>query len=294
LKILLTGATGYLGSHLATYLIKNNYNVTILKRSTSSMERLLKIKDYLACYDIDNIDLITLFKKQNNFDAIIHTATCYGKNNEKKKEIFEANTLFPIKLIETSILFKTKIFINTDTYYNVDGGIPFNLTNYILSKKKFLDKAKLLTLKNKIRLINLRLEHVYGPKDSEKKFVNWVVNSILKEDNKIKLTKCEQKRDMIYIDDVVDAFGKVLNNISKIDDYYIDVGVGCGSTITFREFAELVLKLTKSSSKLIFGSVPYQKNEIMFSKADNKILKKFKWKCKINLEQGLSRVIKSN
>lgn len=293
MKILLTGATGYLGSHLARYFIKNNYKVVILKRSSSSMKRLMGIKNRLIYYDLDSLDFSNVFKQQGNFDAIIHASTCYGKKGEKKKEIFEANTLFPIRLLKTSILFKTKIFINIDTYYNTEKKIFGNLSNYILSKKKFIDRAKLFSLRKKIKLINLRLEHVYGPKDSNSKFVNWLVNSLSKGNKKINLTKCEQIRDMIFVDDVVEAFGIILKNISKINGYYINVGVGCGTTITLREFVELALKLTKSKSKLIFGGLQYQKNEIMFSKADNKILKDLKWKCRTSIEKGLNSLIKS-
>lgn len=293
MKILLTGATGYLGSHLARYFIKNNYKVVILKRSSSSMKRLIGIKNRLIYYDLDSLDFSNVFKQQGNFDAIIHTSTCYGIKGEKKKEIFEANTSFPIRLLKTCILYKTKIFINTDTYYNTEKKIFGNLSNYILSKKKFIDRAKLFSLRKKIKLINLRLEHMYGPKDSNSKFVNWLVNSLSKGNKKINLTKCEQIRDMIFVDDVVEAFGIILKNISKINGYYVNVGVGCGTTITLREFVELALKLTKSKSKLIFGGLQYQKNEIMFSKADNKILKDLKWKCRTSIEKGLNSLIKS-
>lgn len=295
MKVLVTGATGYLGSHLVRYLIKNNFEVVILKRKTSSMKRLLGIKDFLKCYDINSLDFTTVFKEQINFDAIIHTSTCYGRKGESKKKIFEANTLFPTKLLETAILFKIKTFINTDTYYNVDRNISVNLKNYILSKKKFLDNAKVHSLKKKIKFINLRLEHVYGPKDSETKFVNWLVSSLSKRNKKINLTKCEQKRDMIFIDDVVKAFVIVLKNISRFNRYYLNIGVGSGKTVALKEFVKLAFKLKKSSCKLIFGSIPYQKNEIMISKADNKILKKLGWKCTTNLKKGLISVLnKSN
>ena len=112
MKILLTGATGYLGSHIAKYLLEHNHKVVILKKKTSSMERLKKIKNNLIYYDLDKLDLATPFRQQGNFDAIIHTSTSYGKNGETINEIFEANTLFPTRLLETSILFKTKAFIN--------------------------------------------------------------------------------------------------------------------------------------------------------------------------------------
>lgn len=292
MKILITGATGYLGSEIVKYLIKHNHKIVILKRTISSMEKLKQIKKNLICYNLDSIDLSTPFVEQGNFDLIIHTATCYGKKGEKKKEIFEANTLFPIKLLETSIYYNTKLFINTDTYYNTKQKECEYLSNYVLSKKKFIKSAKSLALKKKIKIINMRLEHVYGPSDSNSKFVNWLVSSLCKGDKNIKLTKGEQQRDLIFINDVVNAYSVVLKNISKIKGYYTDIGVGSGDTIMLKDFVELAHKLSKSKSKLIFGSIPYQKNEIMISKADNKILKNFNWNCKFDIKKGLNQVIK--
>ena len=76
------------------------------------------------------------------------------------------------------------------------------------------------------------------------------------------------------------AFIVVFKNIPRLNGYYVNIGVGSGKTVTLKEFVELAYKLTKSNCKLIFGGIPYQKSEIMFSKADTKILKKLGWKCR--------------
>ena len=97
----------------------------------------------------------------------------------------------------------------------------------------------------------------------------------------------------IFPRDHNDAYGAILSNLKKIDLHFSNIGVGCGETITLREFAELALKLSKSNSELIFGGIPYNKNEIMESKADNKILKDFNWNCSVDIRKGLSKIINS-
>lgn len=294
MKILLTGATGYLGSKIVNHCVKNKIEVVILKRSSSSMLRLKSIKTKIYSYNLDKIHLSKPFIQKGPFDAVIHTATCYGKNNEEKKEIFEANIKFPTRLLKLSVKFKTKIFINTDTYYSKAKKIPKNLFNYTLSKKKFLKIIKLYAKTKKIKVANLRLEHVYGPGDAKTKFVNWLIRSLFKKNRNIKLTEGKQKKDMIFIDDVINAYHIILKNISKIKKHFVNIEVGTGKSLSIFEFVNLAHKLSKSKNKLKFGCIPYQKNEIMFSRADVKFLKNLNWNYKVNVINGLKKLLRFN
>ena len=114
-KILLTGATGFLGSHLARALILEGHEVVALKRQTSSTCRIKSISESLSLVDTDGLNFDVLFKLHNNIDTIIHTSTAYCRNTSKVSEIFEANTVFPLHLLEAAILANVKTFINTDT-----------------------------------------------------------------------------------------------------------------------------------------------------------------------------------
>ena len=79
-RILLTGATGFLGSHLAKAMIDHGYEVVALKRKSSSTKKIQSLTHNFELIDVDDLDLNDFFKATKKIDAIIHTATCYGHN----------------------------------------------------------------------------------------------------------------------------------------------------------------------------------------------------------------------
>lgn len=247
---------------------------------------------YITIYNLDEIDLKIPFQHFGKIDAVIHTATCYGKNNECIREIIEANLIFPLQLLELAICYKTKLFINTDTFSN--SSLSSHLMNYNLSKKSFLDWGKAISTKKKVNFINVKLEHLYGPfDDKSKKFVPYIINSCLENVPEILLTHGEQKRDFIYVDDAVSAYLTLLQKgISKSTNFFEEYELGTGKATSIREFVELAHKITKSKTVLMFGSLPYQDGEIMFSKANIETLTSLGWSSKIKLSDGIKKIIK--
>ena len=115
MKILLTGATGYLGSRLLQALLKEDNQVEIIKRTSSSIHRIKNQIKSIKHWDIDNNGLKEVFRQNRPVDTILHTATCYGRNGESEFEIFQANSLFPLQLLNEAVQAGVKNFVNTDT-----------------------------------------------------------------------------------------------------------------------------------------------------------------------------------
>ncbi|MDB4797085.1 NAD-dependent epimerase/dehydratase [bacterium] len=283
--ILLTGATGYLGSYLANALVAQGHNLIILKRKNSSLLRIESIIHMVVLYSIERLDYSVPFNAHGEIDAVIHTATCYGRHDETPSEVFEANTGFPLKLLDAASAAGVDIFINTDTI------LDKYLNLYSLSKNQLLEWGRFFCMHNKIRFINMRLEHFYGPEDEDSKFTTHVINSCLRNVPELKLTLGEQKRDFIYIDDVVSAYLIILDKLGQFPDIFNEFDVGSGAEVSIRDFVEKVHHITGSKTQLVFGSLPYRKGEVMSSHANVEPLAKLGWFCKTNLEQGLNLVI---
>ena len=280
MKILITGATGYLGSHLAHALVAAGYSVAVLKRKSSSLVRLEGVLPQLRLFDIED-GLEKPFQVSGHIDVVIHMATCYGRNGEGDAAIFEANTAFPLRLLEVAASFKTAVFINTDT------SLDKYLNAYALSKKQFMEWGKFYAERNKLSFFSLRLEHFYGPGDDDSKFTSHVIKSCVNNVPELKLTPGEQLRDFIYIDDATSAYLLLIEKLGQMNERFVEFDVGSGQAVTIRAFVEMIHRLTGSRSRLEFGAVPYRDGEVMYSNADTAFLKGMGWYCQVSLEQGI-------
>jgi nucleoside-diphosphate-sugar epimerase len=284
--ILLTGATGFLGSHLLEVLLRERYQVVILKRSTSDTWRIEHLLDQVKTYDVDQVPVEAAFEGQQ-IDAAFHTACNYGRNNDPISSVAETNLMFGLKLLEATIQF------NTDTFFNTDTLLRKQLNDYTLSKKQFVEWLKKKS--GKIQIINLKLEHMYGSKDDATKFVPWVISQLSSGAPEIRLTKGEQKRDFIYVDDVVSGYLLALEKSYRLPEFS-EFDVGTGELVTVREFIENLkdayeARFGKVSTKLEFGALPYRDGEMMSVKVDNRALSDLGWRCKTSRAEGIRKII---
>jgi len=284
-RIIITGVTGYLGSHIAKALLAEGYDVVALKRKTSRLHRLESILSRLTFYDIDGLDFTSLFQECREVDVVIHTATCYGRDGESVSQISEANTQYPLKLLEAAVTADVGTFINTDT------SLDKQLNAYTLSKKQLVDWGRYFANSQEINFLNINLEHSYGPGDEPTKFPTHVINSCLGNVPELKLTEGEQKRDFIYIDDVVSAYIILLKNVDSFNSIYMEFDVGSGQSVSIREFVEIVHRFTASKTHLAFGALPYRDGEVMYSEADISGLTAIGWRCCYDLETGLKQAV---
>lgn len=290
--ILLTGCTGFLGSHLLKALAGlPGTKICALKRSSSNLHRVKGLLSHpqIAFIDIDEVDLSEVFR-QHKIDLILHTATEYDRTNTHAVKTLETNLLFPLRLLEQAVAHHVKTFINTDSYFNKDNKIYSHLFNYSLSKKNLHEWLKLFS--SKIKICNMMLEHIYGEHDNTDKFVEIMVQKIaIKQIDSIDLTSGSQKRDFIYVDDVVSAFLRVIE-FSKTHQFtYKNFEVGIGSSISIKEFVMTVKEISKSKTVLNFDVLPQRADEIVESAADNASLKQIGWAPQFTLNQGIQKIL---
>jgi len=285
--ILLTGATGFLGSYLFEALLCNGHKVVILKRSTSDIWRIEKLFKQCVSYDIDTQPLELAFE-EHHIDVVIHTACHYGRNTDTMAQIVESNLILGLRILDACLKFNTGTFFNSDTL------LQKHINIYTLSKKQFVEWLKQAS--KKIQIVNLKLEHMYGPKDDVTKFVPWVLSQLDANMPEIKLTLGEQKRDFIYIDDVVSAYLTLLEKSQDLGKFN-EFDVGTGQLLTVKSFLKNLKKIYEASfglsnTSLVFGAIPYREGEIMTVEVNNQNLLDLGWVPKTKLEDGLINIIK--
>lgn len=269
--ILLTGATGFLGSHLLKELLEQKYQVVVLKRSFSDISRIAPVLDFCHSYNVNEIALRDIFDREK-IDVVIHCATTYSRNQDSVERIIEGNLLFPLQLLDEAIRHQCKYYINTDTFSCKQ--LPERLLRlqplyhpeYTLSKYQFRQWGRMRAAESKITFINLQMEHIYGTNDNPHKFIPSIERKLLAGEDHIDLTDGIQIRDFIPVKDAVDAYLKVLKTLPKLSGYYSHE-VGTGIPCTLRQFLEQMKQDLQSNTKLNFGALPRPSTEIMYSTA---------------------------
>ena len=96
-------------------------------------------------------------------------------------------------------------------------------------------------------------------------------------------------RDFIYIKDVVEAIAIICIRVSECDP--VDIEVGSGILVPLKEFVLKFYELCNSTTKLNFGAIQYNSNQIEIPAANLDIMKKLNWTPSYSLEQGLIETI---
>ncbi|MEM3431530.1 MAG: NAD(P)-dependent oxidoreductase [Candidatus Micrarchaeia archaeon] len=297
LRILITGANGFVGSHVLENLINDgNYKIGITLRTTSDTWRIKSIlSDNIDLFYIDKETLETTFSKFRP-DLVIHLASFYRKKHSLNdiEEMINSNITFPTKILEIMVRYNIRFFINTGTLFeylvedkelNANSPVsPFNL--YASSKIAFEDILKFYTKAYDIKAITLKLLAVYGPKDNINKFIPYILNCAI--ENKIaNISPGEQMWDYIYVKDVARAYKLAIEYIINSKESYNSFIIGSGETHSLKEIVEII-KNFNAEFKVNYGAIPYNEPEIYYVKADiTKSRNILKWWPKYSLKEGL-------
>lgn len=270
MRIGITGASGNLGREISSKISQLQDN-QILPISVSN-------------FDIQN-SCESLEKEISELDIIIHCATCYGRNGEDLSDLMLGNLTIPLKILEN--LNDDKIFINIDTV------LEENISGYSFSKGSFLRSCKfLIDQGHKGKIINVKLHGFYGIKPNSRDLMYNLTKQFIENKESIDLTKCEQKRDYIFIDDVVCGINAIVENVDSFSEGFNEVEIGTSKSIPLKDIILMIKDLTNSRSKINFGAIPLRKNEPADLCADISKMKDLNWHPKTSIEEGIKKIIK--
>jgi nucleoside-diphosphate-sugar epimerase len=299
MRILITGANGFIGSNLARYLVSlKKYKVFALVREKSNLNTLVPLQGKIAIVKIvSTLDSINRALCMSRPDVVVHLAafTCVDHRAEEIKSLIAGNILFPTILLEAMVKNRVKFLVNTGSFWehaeNEYQYSPFNL--YAATKSAFEIFLKYYTDKKDIRCLTLKLYGTYGPNDPRPKIFSLFKKSIVSKEP-VLFSPGEQKLDLIYIDDVVCAYEKAIRYVYKRQSLSFEsFFIGSGKGVRLRNIAKSYAKCAGSALKIKWGGLPYRDREIMDSRADIMPAKiKLNWRPRYDLKSGISKMLK--
>lgn len=289
MKILLTGATGFIGRHLFKSLMDKNHEVTILARSSSETSFANKADILDSDQDFESLrDEISKFE----FDGIIHLASLYINQHDPDdiSDLIQSNILLGAKLIEIAKKETISWFINTGTlfqHYNNEEYNPVNL--YAATKQAFEDLAKYYYETSDLNFVTLKLNDTYGANDTRKKIFNlWM--EYANSGETLHMSPGEQKMELLYIEDVLRGFITLINLVES--DYkrrYCGKSFSLPSEerISLKRLASIFEEVTGKSLDIKWGALNYRQRDVM-EPAD--IIERLPgWKQRVFFAEGIEK-----
>lgn len=294
MKILITGGSGFIGSHLVEFLQFPDIEIIILDENIPNFD--IKLNYTFIKGSVVNRELVAHALK--GVDYVFHLAAKISvpESMTEPLKYYETNTKGTIILLEEAEKANVKHLVFASSSANYGSGLKIPKTEEMLLEPKCpyaftkIDGEYLCEMFRQDRgfkTTSLRFFNVYGERQNPNaqyaaavpKFVTQCLNN---ED--ITLFGGQQTRDFIYVKDIVKGMVfVVLNNIQGV------YNLGTGTNISIEKLAILIQKLTKSKSKINY--LPERAGDVLVGLACIKKLKERGFKLDYTLEEGVKRVI---
>lgn len=292
-RILVTGATGFIGSHLVRRLVREQAHVTIFVRHTSDRSR---IRDILTQLDVREVDIRTFGAVSSEMHKV-RPEYVYHLGAEGVTEPFLSQNLAlrtnldgTMNVVRAGAEVGATRIIHTGTSHEygdkADESRIDPISPYAASKAAAWAFCRMFYRTAGWPIVMLRLFQVYGPGQHDT-LIPSAIEAALNGHN-FPTTPGAQIRDWIYVDDVVDAYIHAAL-ADSIEGETFDIGTGKGTSV--RTVVEEIFNHFENSNPLI-GALPYRPGEVWSQVARvDSAREKMAWEPKTPLEAGLKMTI---
>jgi nucleoside-diphosphate-sugar epimerase len=301
-RVLITGACGFIGSHLTRKLVADGAEVHAMTSEVSSVfpRRLLDLRGKVALHEGNLMD-------RSAMDAIVRAArpshifhlgayTHVGKSWQRVDECIQANIQGTINLLQALADTGYERFVNTGTseiYGDIE--VPFRedavvnpISPYSVSKYSAERFCRLFQRAYGWPIVLLRPFNAFGPAQSPDRVIPEIIVRALRKEE-LAMTQGRQTREFNYVEDLADGFIQAATTPGVEGEIF---NIGGGEEISMRDVATMILEVMGNPIEPKFGALPERPTEIMRMYCDSsKARERLGWSPKHSLREGLERTI---
>ena len=294
-NVVITGATGFIGSNLSRYLVKKGWNVHLILRTKQQDSNVLfdvmkKVNPHR--YDGSTESIMQIIEKTKP-ELVFHLASLYLAQHRSHDitPLIQSNILLGTQLLEAMAANNIRNLVNAGTSWQHFQDEDYNpVCLYAATKQAFETILAYYVEVHSVRVVTLKLFDTYGPNDMRKKLFNFLGHAARGKEP-IPMSPGNQRIDLVYIDDVVEAFavaGKRLldGRVKKSESY----AISSGKPLTLRKIVNVYNKIAGIRLPITWGGIPYRKREVMVPWTKGRKLPG--WTARVPLKEGIRKIIR--
>ncbi|MFQ5812944.1 MAG: NAD-dependent epimerase/dehydratase family protein [Anaerolineae bacterium] len=298
-RVLVTGATGFIGSHLAERLVAERAEVTLAVEPGASKANVASILDKVRVREVDLREgqMVRQLVQECQPSRVYHLAAVgVTEPGIDPALAVQVNVMGTLNLLEALSETDCDCFINTGTCYEYGHHTPpmredqmvDPINTYATSKSAAWLFCHMYHRTHGYPIVTVRPFTVYGPRQSTRALIPQTILSALRGED-FEMTGGEQTRDFTYVDDVVEGYVRASLSKKAIGQ---TINLGTGEERPIKDVVLKVLELMGNPVRPLIGALPYRPREIWRLCSDNsKARELLGWQPQVSLEDGLRKTI---
>ena len=291
MKILLTGGSGYVGSHLLPELLRCGYQILqVVRHPTETKHKLCSTLQVDLKHD-EFVSIIREFSPRVCIHLAAHLSP--ADDYQTAQKLLESNILFTTKMLDALKNTTLKFFINTGTFAEYFEGDDTLDPAYLYAATKTATRSILQYYAGAygFHCTTVVPYTVYGGNTLQNKIIDIIYQSV-GATLPVDLTLGKQVLDFIHIDDIVSFYLVLLRTYESASLESIPLGTGRGHSL--RQLAAIVEAETGGTANINWGGRPYRVRDTQYAVANMApVYDLWSWRPKIDLVTGVKKYIKS-
>jgi len=289
---LISGGTGFVGSNLARKLVQSGWDVHIITTPHSRHDLVgdITAKATFHLHDGSSEGMQALMSRVRP-TVVFHLASLFLSEHTPAQiePLIRSNVLFGTQLVDAMAACDVRLLVNTGTSWEHYGNSAYSPVNfYAATKQAFEAILQYYVEAQELKVVTLKLFDTYGPADPRPKLFT-LLRKVALEQQPLAMSPGEQLIDLVYIEDVVEAFvlaaERLLAGTVTAHETY---AVSSGKPVRLKDLVKTYGRVLGRTLPIEWGGRPYRSREVMVPWNAGAVLPG--WRPKVDLEAGIRQM----